>query len=517
MLLTRRTLLSAGAALALAEALPPGLGRADDESASALGLSEDVSPFRPAMVRERARELAAVEFVAPKDDLPARFAEMEYRQYQDIRFRSEAAVWRGEDVPFHLHMRHRGNPFRDRATVHVVSEWQSRRLLFSPKAFDYGPLAGDEQQPDTDLDFSGFSVQAPFNDPTGNVELAIFHGATYFRSVGAGQRYGTAARGLALATADPQGEETPVFREFWIERPQAHASVLVVHALLDSPSVAGAYRFSLRPGLTTAMDVQMTLYPRGDLDRVGLAPLNGMFLFAPHDRADIHDFRPAVHNCDGLLIWNGRGEWLWRPILNPNSLQISNFLDEHLHGFGLLQRERDFGSFQDLSAGYHRRPSVWVEPVGDWGSGNVTLIEIPSVSEMHDNVVAFWRPREPLVAGEGHQFAYRLHWGDGVPVEAGLARVSRTMVGQTGSNNDRRIVVIEFAASEEVFEGKIAAEVAAGGEAVAGVALEHNPYNGNRRVAFQLAAPSSDSVDLRCVLKRDGQVVSEVWTFRWSN
>ncbi len=251
-------------------------------------------------------------------------------------------------------------------------------------------------------DFSGFRLRAPLNRAEHFDEFVVFQGASYFRAVAKGQEYGLSARGLALKTGDARGEEFPFFRTFWIERPRPEANTVVVHALLDSDSTTGAYRFTIRPGDPTVMDVEMTLYPRVELTHVGLAPLTSMFFFGPNDRVGIDDFRPAVHDSDGLAIWNGRGEWLWRPLINPETLQVSAFVDDNPRGFGLLQRHRAFADYQDLEAHYERRPSLWVETIGEWGSGAVQLVEIPSKSEYHDNVVAFWRPR-PTVTGTSRE------------------------------------------------------------------------------------------------------------------
>ncbi len=42
------------------------------------------------------------------------------------------------------------------------------------------------------------------------------------------------ARGLSLKTGNPQGEEFPAFRAFWLEKPQKNTNSIVVHALLDN-------------------------------------------------------------------------------------------------------------------------------------------------------------------------------------------------------------------------------------------------------------------------------------------
>jgi len=480
-------------------------------------------PFAPSLVRSRARELASRPYEAPQPPVPEPIAGLSYDQYRDIRYRPDAAVWGGENLPAELQLFHVGHVYDEPVSINLVSEGTSRHVLFSPDLFDYGALV-PRPVPVDDIGFSGFRLHGPLNRPDYNDEFAVFQGASYFRAIGAGQSYGLSARGLAIMTAEPEGEEFPSFREFWVEKPRPGASSVVVHALLDSPSTAGAYRFTIRPGPNTVIDVEAALFPRRDIDKVGLAPLTSMFYFGPQDRRGIDDFRPAVHDSDGLLILNGHGEWLWRPLINPARLQISAFLDQHPQGFGLMQRDRRFDTYQDLEARYERRPGLWVEPIGDWGEGSVILVEIPTESEVHDNVVAFWRPAEPLKAGEDHLFTYRLTWCAEVPSSPGLARVIGTMVGGAAANGheapaDRRWIVVDFAGGPldglAPDDQPVPDVSASGGRLVPGT-IQLNPESGGRRVAFGLDPEGETGIDLRCALMRDGARISEVWVFRWS-
>lgn len=480
-------------------------------------------PFSPSLVRSRARDLAAQPYEAPPIAVPDPIANLTYDQYRDIRYRPDAAIWQGEHLPAEVQMFHLGHVYGEPVLLNLVSEGTSRHVHFSPDLFSYGPLV-PLPIPAEDIGFSGFRLHGPLNRSDYNDEFAVFQGASYFRAIGAGQAYGLSARGLSIMTAEPEGEEFPAFREFWIEKPRPGASSVVIHALLDSPSTTGAYRFTIRPGADTVIDVEAALYPRRDIDKVGLAPLTSMFYFGPQDRRGIDDFRPAVHDSDGLLIRNGRGEWLWRPLINPARLQISAFLDEHPQGFGLMQRDREFDAYQDLEARYEQRPGLWVEPIGDWGEGSVMLVEIPTESEIHDNVVAFWRPRDPLKAGEDQLFTYRLTWCAEVPSESGLARVTGTRVGGPAANgaeapSDRRWIVVDFAGgpleSLDPDDQPVPDVSASGGKLVPGT-IQLNPETGGRRVAFGLDPGGETGIDLRCALMRDGSRISEVWVFRWS-
>src|SRR5690606_19157847 len=329
--------------------------------------------------------------------------------------------------------------------------------------------------------FAGFRLPAPLNDPGYLDEVCVFLGASYFRAIARGQLYGLSARGLALRTGDPRGEEFPRFSAFWIERPEPGAGQAVVHALLDSPSTTGAFRFVIDPGEQTLIDVQARLYPRVRLDQAGIAPLTSMFQFDASDRGGFDDYRAAVHDSDGLALLNGAGEQLWRPLSNPATLQESTFADTGLRGFGLMQRKREFRDFGDAEAHYERRPSLWVEPRGDWGPGHVHLVEIPTADEYLDNIVAFWRPAHALEPGREHRFDYRLHWCERHDWNHRLARVARTATGALADGGRR--FVIDFAATRG--NGDPVPLVTAGAVRVANMTVQALQGTG-WRLAFEL-------------------------------
>jgi glucans biosynthesis protein len=326
------------------------------------------------------------------------------------------------------------------------------------------------------------------------------------------------ARGLAIDTAQPSGEEFPFFRSFWIETPTAEQSYVTVHALLDSPSATGAYRFRIRGGAPTTVDVDVTLYPRRDLLHAGIAPLTSMFLFSGIDRARIEDFRPAVHDSDGLAIANAAGERVWRPLTNPRRLQVSAFTVRNLTGFGLLQRARKFADFQDLEARYDRRPSAWVTPRGSWGEGSVMLVEIPSEEEIHDNMVAFWQPLWPYGGGQNYDFAYRLTWPADV-LATPLASVRDTLSGPTNGPERKTGAVryiVDFAGSALLDPELPNAALQTTAGSVTTPVVERNPYRGGVRVDFLLNPGQAELAELRLELKRHDKTISEVWLARWT-
>jgi len=515
---TRRRFLREGGALLLSIALP--VDAPAEEATMASVVNPTATPFDRATVVNLARELALSEFVPASDDLPPVLADLTYDQYRDIRFNRDRAIWAGTDLPFQLQLFHRGFYFRNRIDVSIVTGGEARPLAYARDLFTFGERV-PRPLPDADIGFSGVRLHHPINRLDTFDEVAVFQGASYFRSLGRDQAYGLSARGLALKTAAQEGEEFPVFQRFWVETPGEEDATIVVHALLDSDSVAGAYRFSIRPGKSTIMDVEATLFPRVALTGVGLAPGTSMFFFGPNGRKDVDDYRPEVHDSDGLLMANGRGEILWRPLANPSTLQTSAFIDSAPRGFGLIQRNNEFDSYQDIEAGYERRPSLWVEPIGDWGKGAVVLVEIPTVSEIHDNIVAYWAPREPIPAGVEYGFAYRLYWGGEPELAASAARVKATRSGRASISGPSpvRLFVIDYEATDPQHVPEAItpeATVSASAGKVDKVVVMRVPGNNGWRLAFQLDPDEADSAELRASLTFEDGRQAETWVYRWT-
>jgi len=427
--------LGALAVVLLAAAAVPGTAAAQSAAAD---------PFT--QVAERARALAARPYVKPGGSLPRDLAALTYDGHRDIRFRPERALWRAAGLPFEVQFFHPGWLFADPVRVHEVSAEGTRELGVDPRDFDYGrnrldPAAWPK------LGFAGFRVHYPLNSPAYKDELVVFLGASYFRALGRGQRYGLSARALAIdtvprpgkpASGEYKGEEFPRFVAFWLERPAADATSLTVHALLDSPRAAGAYTFTVTPGESTVMQVRARLYLREDGENIatlGIAPLTSMFLHG-ENQPDAGDFRPEVHDSDGLAVHAGSGEWLWRPLVNPQfarkpGVLTTSFATTDPRGFGLMQRDRAFASYEDLEARYELRPSAWVEPIGQWGAGRVELVQLPTDEEIHDNIVAYWLPDRLPRRGEPLELAYRVHWQMKQEARPGTSWVAQTRRGRS--------------------------------------------------------------------------------------
>jgi len=462
-------------------------------------------------VRGRARDLGRAAYRPVNRPLPAGLANLSYDAYRELRFRPDQAIWRAQGLPFQLQMFHRGGLFRDPVDLFEVERGTPRPIPFSQSLFAYG-----SQKPGklpANLGFAGFRVHAPMETPGRFDEVVAFLGASYFRAVARGVVYGLSARGLALGAGEA-GEEFPAFRAFWIERPPPSAHSLVIHALLDSPSVAGAYRIEVSPGTTTVMQIEASLFPRRPLASAGLAPLTSMYLFGPEQPRRFDDFRPEVHDSDGLLTDDGRGERIWRPLVHTPKSRITDLDAGAPRGFGLLQRQRAFPTYQDMEARYHDRPGAWVEPLEGFPRGSVRLVELGARSEAEDNIVAMWRPAEPLAPSREHRFRYRLSWG-ATPEPA--TRLARAVAWRTGASHDpsRRRFLVDFAPLPEGGLEGIEGQASATSGGIRVETVQPNASIGGARVSLELDPRAAANSDLRLTLVRGRTPVSETWMYRW--
>ncbi len=488
-------------------------GRAGAQTATGPALGEPQS-FSADLLLAEAEALAQRPY-RPRRLVPDEWIELSYDEYRAIWFKTDQALWQDTGGPLRVDLLQPGLYYTRPTQINVVTGTTAREVLFDLALFDR-----TDQVPDLPggpgLGYSGFRIRAETEKAGIHQEFLVFQGASYFRAIGNGQTYGLSARGLALNTADPAGEEFPDFSRFWIETPAVGATNFVVHALLDGASATGAYRFDITPGATTVVNVTATLFVRTALGNVGLAPLTSMFLFDETNRARFDDYRAGVHDSDGLLIRNGAGETLWRPLANPRDLQISAFLDDGPQGFGLMQRSRAFSDFADLEAHYQDRPSLWITPEGDWGKGAVTLVEIPTNREFYDNIVAYWRPEVPITPGTPLRFSYRMDWGVEPALPSDIVRITNTRLGGTYSGG--HVATVDFADHSAVPGNldlvTVRLTVSAG--QIKGTALQRNPDTGGARLAISFDPAGAQVVEMRAALELDGAVISEVWLYRWT-
>ncbi|HEX8663633.1 MAG TPA: glucan biosynthesis protein G [Beijerinckiaceae bacterium] len=511
--LTRRRLLQGSLALAAGPALAQGGPPAP-------------TPFRYEDVVRRARELAGSAFEANAPPLPEPLNRLDFDAYRDIRFRPDRALLGSGGGPFRMQLFHLGFLYQRPVTVNVIRDGVPTPVAYQPQLFDMGRTRIERPLP-VNLGFAGFRLHYPLNNPKILDELIAFLGASYFRFLGRDQRYGLSARGLAINAARNGEEEFPYFREFWVDVPPAGAERALVYALLDGPSVAGAYRFEIYPAVETAIDVTATLFPRRTMASVGLAPLTSMFFEGENDRRRVDAFRPELHDSDGLLMHTGGGEWIWRPLHNPGKRWLSAFVDTNPRGFGLLQRDRAFESYQDLEAHYHLRPGYWVEPTSPWGEGHVELIELPTDNETADNVVAYWQPKAPYEPGQEIAFGYRLRAVAATEEMHPGGRVINTFQAPARASGSPdpgdplvRRFLIDFAGGNLAYylgdPGLVQVVPSTSAGQIVHTFVVPNEHVRGFRAAFDVRLESGQSTDLRAYLRAGNKALTETWTFPWT-
>lgn len=481
------------------------------------------APFSFDWLKQHARDLAARDYQAPPRPDPAIVGRIDYDAHGKLRYRKEFSLYR--DGAYPVSFQHVGMYFPKTVRMHAVEGGNAREVLYDPTYFTVGDdhvAAGLGQEPSA---FAGFWVHEPAaKGDLDKVEpWATFLGASYFRGVGELGQVGLSARGIALAPGAPGPEEFPDFTGYWFEPAGGPDDPVTVYALLDGPSVAGAYRFLLRRTTGVVMDVEASIHPRRSVERLGLAPLTSMYWFS-ETRPTQADWRPEVHDSDGLAIWTGAGERIWRPLNNPAQISISSFLDDNPRGFGLSQRDRNFDHYLD-GVKYDRRPSAWVEPRGDWGRGAVQLIEIPTDDEIHDNICAMWLPEAPHGAGSHIELAYRLHWLADEPYPGSLGRCIATRQGnggQPGQPRPRgvRKFMVEFLGGPlaQLPYGALPEPVlTASRGSFSYVYTEAVPDDvpGHWRAQFDLTVDGAEPVDLRCYLRSGDTVLTETWLYQY--
>ena len=493
--------------------------------AAPAGAPTHAEPFSFVSVQRLAQQRAAQPYRDRTPELPPRLAKLSYDAFRDIRFRPAAALWDDEAL-FEVQFFHRGFTFTRQVNINEVNAaGVSRPIVYSPAFFTFGHLTGmTSKDLPARTGFAGFRVHYPLYASMYKDELIVFLGASYFKVLGRRQGYGLSARGLAINTATVGGEEFPSFTDFWLVRPTAEQRTLTIYAILDSDSVAGAYRFDIRPGSTTQVEVTGEIYPRKDIEKVGIAPLTSMFLFGEdHSGRHFDDFRPEVHDSDGLMSATGSGQWLWRPLSNPHELRVSRLMDKNPHGFGLIQRDRNFDHYQDSEARFQARPSYWIEPHGDWGDGGVELVEIPTDEEINDNIVAFWVPTAPVKAHQTVKFSYLLSAYSESPIWPPAGKVIATRTGSATAGvtpaHGRRRFTVDFSGGPlgDIAPSQLVkAEVTASHGQIDNVTVERILETGAWRVAFRYTPDGTKPADMHCFLLLYGESLTETWTYLWN-
>ncbi len=482
-------------------------------------------------VIDKAGALSKESFDDGEGKVPDFLLNITYDNWRDIRFNPEQSLWLKDKQLFTVQFFHPGLYYKKSVKINVVDSSGVQAVPFSPDLFDYGRNNFKDKVP-ADLGYAGFRLHYPINKLDYHDEVAVFLGATYLRAVGQKQNYGISARGLAIDTAMSKGEEFPYFKEFWLVKPSTGVRHITVFALLDSPSVTGAYKFIIYPWKETLMRVTTKLFMRKNVDKLGIAPLTSMFFYGENaNERPVNDFRPEVHDSDGLMLATGSGEWIWRPLRNPRSLLVTSFKDTSPVGFGLIQRDRNYDHYQDLEAYYESRPSVWVTPVGNWGEGHIELIQIPMIAnEVNDNIVAFWVPSNLPKSNESVTFAYELNWHMSCQTRPPMGRVIATRTAKSKDENITKFVIdfvgerLKSLPSDSPLTAVISVDPKA-------KLIEQQLYKNRKskgwRLVFQIATEESGAIDLllppdrrpplelRAFLKLNDIILTETWSYAY--
>jgi glucans biosynthesis protein len=486
-------------------------------------------------VAQKAAQRARKPFHSPRADLPdfLRANRLDYDKYREIEFRHDKALWAAENLPFRVEFFHPGYLYEEPVHINEFTLTHVQSVRFVQDFFNYRRLRLPGHIP-ADTGYAGFRLLNQLNASNKWDELGAFLGASYFRLLGKGQRYGQSARGLALDCGEPdRPEEFPIFTDWWLGKPHHEDDRLVLYAILDSVSCAGAYKLVIIPGDTTVADIEAILYfrepdtvravnpNRKPITTVGLAPLTSMFWFGKASERKFDDYRPEVHDSDGLLMNMENGEVLWRPLNDPARMRHQRFAAKDIRGFGLLQRERDFASYQDLFNLYYLTPSVWVEPHGHWGDGDINLVELPTQYEGLDNIVAFWDPRVKPQPLQPYRFSYTLYWTRDED-KFSANKVLATRIGADPRDPQRRVFAIDFVGPKlnGIPEDSPPQAIASCSTNAAIVYNQvfRNPIEDSWRVMLKLEPKpgNNQDVDLRCTLQKGEEALSETWTYLWS-
>lgn len=514
----RRQFLNAASALAIGGSTIATQAQAQDSDVKPQMPDPAPNNFGFEEVAELASQRATKVYEQPVAKQVGSFADLNYDKYRAIRFNRDHDPLR--DHPrFRMDLLPPGSIFYEPINISIVRNGLPIPIVFDPRKLEFDPSQfpdGADLDTKGDMGWSGFRLRTPLNRPGVMDEFIVFQGASYFRAVARNTLYGLSARGLAIKTGSPDGEEFPLFTDFWIHEPEGNSEWVRIHAILDSKSLSAAFQFDVNPGAVTMVRTRCAIFPRVDLQHTGIAPLTSMFWFGPGSRRNVDDYRPAVHDSDGLQMTTGAGQGLWRSLASARNLQISSFVDKDPVGFGLIQRSRQFEDYQDAEAMYHLRPSTWIEPEGDWGEGEVRLIEIPVENEFNDNIVSYWLPKDVLAKGKRHEFRYRMSFAALPPNDLPLARVRQVRAGRSINTETQRSYIIDFDLSlfgEEMPESKVSTSK---GDIVHAY-LKPLPAQNVLRLAFEFAPGDAEQAELQAVLTdKDGTALSETWMTRWS-
>jgi glucans biosynthesis protein len=475
-------------------------------------------------VVKRAKDLASAPFEGKLPPLPDELNRLNFDAWRDIEFREDKSLLGANGNQFRLHLFHLGHLYKRAVTINTIRDGIPTPLPYKPSDFDFGKTKLEKPLP-VNLGFAGFKIKFPLNDPKKFDEFISFVGASYFRFLGRNQQYGLSARALVLAGGTNQ-EEFPFYREFWIDTPAPDSNKLTIYALLDSSVVTGALQFDCHAKDESVIEVTATLIPRRDDVKIGYAPLTSMFFIGENDHRYNEDYRPELHDSDGLLIHTGAGEWIWRPLRNPKLAVTSSFFDHDVQGYGLLQRDRKFDHYQDIALAYQLRPSYWVEPKTKFGEGHVELFEMPTTDETNDNIVASWVAKQPVTVGTPLTYSYSITAGldfDRLSENAKTLSTFQTTARALGSAEPNvpgtRRFIVDFAGGDLPYykddAGSVQTIASTSQGKILRASTQWNPYTNGFRGTIDVQLDPDQTADIRSFLRSGTKTLTETWIFPW--
>ena len=483
-----------------------------------LALSAQARAFGFDDVVARAQAAAAAPYRAPAAT-PQFLREVGYDQYRGMRYQVRHNLWAADRSRFQVTPVMPGGVYAHLIPINVVDGERVEPVAFHKAYFNFDDAALAAQIPD-DLGYAGFELSYRFMRSHVQEKFLVFAGASYFRAVGQGQQWGLSARGAAIDTGLPTGEEFPDFVEYWLERPARDATRMTLYALLDSPRLAGAYAYVVTPGVTTILDVRSVLFPRSRIQLLGVAPLTSMYYYGENTPRPMGAWRPEVHDSDGLLIAGPQAQ-VWRPLLAPPGVRLEDFEAGAVTAFGLLQRDTRFAAYEDVGARYDQRPSALVEPKTGFEQGHVVLVQLPTSNEYLDNIVALWTPAAGAAPGARLEYAYSLRFGPPTIAHTDLGEAVRSFVGRdfVGAN----VKEGSYRLIADFRGGKLASLAPRSPVTVklrvrdSGVVLEHQvervSATGDWRFSVLVRPAPEQPLALQAQLVLGDQALTEVWDY----
>lgn len=469
-------------------------------------------------LKEKARKLLESPYIEIKPHTSKELASLPYDRYKNIRFRTEKSLWRSEGSAFQIQFMPPGHLYNYAININELIGSNYQRIPFLEEYFDWSEVG--EIKLNAEIGHTGFKIHYPINTDEHTDEFAVFQGASYFRIVSKGQVYGLSARGLSINTGMANNpEEFPIFKEFWIKKPGKFDSTIIVYALLDGKSATGAYEFEIVPGEISKTTVNAEIYLRRPVEKLGISPLTSMFWYGENSQVPQGQAYPEVHDSDGLQYQTETGDFYWRPIDNPKKPHTHSIDLENPKGFGLVQRDRDFASYEDTNMKYQLRPSAWIEPGESFGKGQLHLFRFPTKQDSDDNVTLFWVPASLPETGEPIRLQYTIFWNVNPPKKLAYVVATRTNLGKEGERN----FFIDFKGDklQSYTEEKLPTPVVESWNEpidVTNVTIQKIPESEKFRISFQIPAKlGNKNTELKAYLKDNSDIISETWITSWDH